>query len=103
MWAMMPMLRIFSSGTVRGIKTLYLPAVVGKSLVGFGHSMNVVLFLNRATPEVGRVVQFVRQLLRHALLRTGTGVNQDPADRQAGAPVIGHLDRHLIVRAADAP
>ena len=76
---------------------------MSESLIGFRHAMHVVFLLDCSAARIGRVVQFVRQFLRHALFRPGTRVLQNPANRQTGAPVVGNFHRHLIVGAADAP
>src|SRR5260370_32371337 len=86
MWAMMPMFRIFSIGTVRAISTAYrLPPVVREGFIRLRHSVHIVLLLNRSAAHVRGVVQFVRQLVGHAFFRARPGVDQNPADRQAGA------------------
>ena len=44
----------------------------------------------------------IRQLLGHSLFGARPGVGHDPANRQAGAAILRHLDRHLVVGAAHA-
>src|SRR5690348_5793413 len=110
MCAMMPILRIFSSGTVRAILLIAislklrgpLPAVVREGLVRLRHTMHVVFLLDGAAAHIRGVVQLICQLFRHALIRPGTGVRNEPAQREAGAAALGHFDRHLIVGTADA-
>src|ERR1022692_1709278 len=102
MCAMMPILRIFSSGVVRAIKLSYLPAIVGKSLIGLGHAVDVVFLLNCSASGIGGVVQFIRQLFGHALFRARAGVAENPPNRKAGPAIIGNFHRHLIVGATDA-
>src|ERR1035438_9709249 len=74
-----------------------------KRLIRLRHAVNVVPFLDRAAPHVGGIVQLVGQLLRHTFFRTRAGLRDDPADRQACAAIIRHLDGHLVVGAAHAP
>src|SRR5918994_5170787 len=79
-----------------------LPAVVGEGLVGLRHAEDVVLALVRAALLGLGVEQLVGQTLRHRLLAAVARELDEPADRErAGAPG-GHLDRHLVGRAADA-
>src|SRR5437763_2630968 len=81
---------------------LPLPAVVREGLVGLRHPVHVVLALERAALLVERVHDLVGELLAHMLLAPVARKRHDPADRErAGAP-LRHLDRHLVVRAADA-
>src|ERR1017187_4845627 len=96
----MPIFLILSSGT-NLIKRL--PPVMRKGLVGLGHAVYIVPFLDRSSTHVGGVVQFVRQFLAHALLRARPRVADDPAHSQRGPAVLRHLDRHLVVGPAHAP
>ena len=50
-----------------------------EGLVGFGHAMDVVAFLNCPAAQIGGVVEFVGQLFRHPLFRTRAGIGDDPA------------------------
>src|SRR5262249_33138612 len=59
-----------------------LPAIVGKGLVGLGHTMYVVSLLDRAAPEIGGVVQFVGQLVGHSFFGPAARVGDDPAHGQ---------------------
>src|SRR5579883_1399820 len=109
----MPMFLILSSGTVLGIKTLKplnpswpqktLPPVMREGLVGLGHAVDIIPLLDRAAAQIRGVVQLVRQLFRHPLFRPAARVGNDPADRQAGPPVLRNFDRHLVVGARSAP
>src|ERR1700756_247696 len=109
MWAMIPMFRTRSSATACSVKfvlkssfLIRLPAVVREGLVGLRHPVDVVLSLERATLLVQRVENLVGELVRHALLAPLARELDEPAHRKgAGAP-LRHLDRHLVVRAADA-
>src|SRR5689334_7731838 len=109
MWAMIPMLRTRSSATacsvifvLKSSFLIRLPAVVREGLVRLRHPVDVVLSLERAALLVQRVENLVGELVRHALLATLARIRHEPAHRErAGAP-LRHLDRHLVVRAADA-
>src|SRR5581483_3154156 len=71
-------------------------------LVGFGHAMHVFFLLDGRAAVVGRVQQFVGQLVGHAFFAAAARVRDQPADRQRGAPVGIDLDRDLVVGAAHA-
>src|ERR1700719_5175869 len=43
------------------------PAIVRESLVGFGHTVHIFLLLDGAAARVGRVDQFIRELIDHGL------------------------------------
>src|SRR5260370_27109176 len=73
-----------------------------EGFIGLGHAVYIFLLLNSGTFAIGRVEQFVRELVDHALFATAPAVLQDPADRQRRAAVGIALDRNLVVRAADA-
>src|ERR1051326_3941974 len=90
MWAMMPMLRVRSSGIWRGMGRL--PAVVGESLVGLRHAMRVFALLDRGAAVVGGVVQLAGEALDHRLLGTCARVQHDPAHAERHAPGGTHLD-----------
>ena len=92
---MMPIFRVFSSGVWRAIKSLLLPPVVGESLVGLGHAVYVLFLFDCGTAVVRGVQKFRRQLVNHALFAAVAGEPDDPADRQADAPVGG--DRKSVV------
>src|SRR5271169_1021486 len=68
--------------------TRSLPAVVGKGLVGLGHAMHVFFLLDGSAAAIGRVEQFIRQLIDHALLTASAAVGQNPANRQR-RPAVG--------------
>src|SRR3954454_18167611 len=109
MWAMIPMLRTRSSATACSVilvlKSSFLcrlPAVVREGLVRLRHPVDVVLPLERAALLVQRIENLVGELVPHALLAPLARERDEPAHREgAGAP-LRHLDRHLVVRAADA-
>src|SRR5690348_17538688 len=108
MWAMIPMLRTRSSATavscVFVLKASFrdLPAVVREGLVRLRHPVDVVLALERAALLVQRVHDLVCQLVRHALLAALARVRDEPAHGERAGPALRHLDRHLVVRTADA-
>src|SRR5256885_1290587 len=109
MWAMIPMLRTRSSATACSVilvlKSSFLcrlPAVVREGLVRLRHPVDVVLPLERAALLVQRIENLVGELVLHALFAPLARIRDEPAHREgAGAP-LRHLDRHLVVRAADA-
>src|SRR3984957_13171516 len=74
MWAMMPMLRTLSRGYSRAViscaNSLYLPAIVGKSLVGLGHLGHVLATLYRRTHAVAGVNNLIGQTVGHRLFAT---------------------------------
>src|SRR6185369_6519851 len=100
-WAMMPMLRVLSSGIWRGMGRL--PAVVGEGLVGFRHTMRVFALLDGCAAVVGGVVELAGKALDHRLLGSAAGVQDDPAHAERYTPRRADLDGHLIGGAADAP
>src|ERR1700722_15102335 len=110
--AMIPMLRVCSSCTLRAIKSPCglslsafppLPAIVRESLVGFGHAVHVFFPLHRAPSSVGGLQHPVRELIHHALARPGPCVQQQPANCERLPPELAYLDGHLVVGAAYAP
>src|SRR5579875_594929 len=75
---------------------------MSEGLVGLRHAVDVVLALVGVALLLDRVEQLVGELLGHRALPASAGELDEPADgERAGAP-RGHLDRHLIGRAADA-
>src|SRR6266403_2551376 len=120
MCAMIPMLRVSSSLNARPIAPCApffspvriatasltrtpLPAVVRERLVRFRHAMHVFLLLHGPAARIGRVNQFIRQLIHHRLACALPRILQQPANRQRLPPERVHFHRHLIVRAAHAP
>src|SRR5262245_4191360 len=105
MWAMIPMLRTRSSATrvsVTAKSLLSLPAVVGEGLVGLRHAIHVVLALERVPLLLERVEDLPGKLVRHVLLAPVARERDEPAQRERAPAALRHLDRHLVVRAADA-
>src|SRR4029450_9356438 len=121
MWAMMPMLRVFSRGYCRSTSApqlsvaymrrgglvvppsvwIPLPAIVSEGLVGLRHLVGVLSLLDRRPAVVGRVQQFGRQLVGHAPLGPSPGRTDDPAHGQRRTPIGAYLDRDLVRRATD--
>src|ERR1044071_1959111 len=106
MWAMIPMFRTRSSATFASVTAkslvLSLPAVVGEGLVGLRHPVHVVLALERVALLFERVEDLAGQLVAHVLLAPVAPVGHEPAEGERAAAALGHLDRNLVVRAADA-
>src|ERR1700712_1927800 len=113
--AMIPMLRVLASSALlaifpssfrvcglAGFWIAELPAVVGESLVRFGHLVGVLASLDAGTETVAGVQQLVHQALGHGLLTTGAGVADQPAQRQRGLARHANLYRNLVGRATDA-
>src|ERR671923_583960 len=109
MWAMIPMLRTRSSATACSVifvlKSSFLvrlPAVVREGLVGLRHPVDVVLALEGAALLVQGVEDLACELLAHVLLPTVARIRDEPADGERPGPALRHLDRYLVVGAADA-
>src|SRR6187455_12896 len=102
MWAMIPMFRTRSSATCVAVVVLIpLPPVVREGLVRLRHPVHVVLALERAALLVDRVEQLRRELVLHPLLAALPGIRDEVAEREGAAAARRHLDRNLVVRAAD--
>ena len=71
-------------------------------LVGVGHAVRVLFFLDSVTAIVRRVEEFTREAVGHGLFAATARVLHDPANRQRAAPLLMNFDRHLIGRSADA-
>src|SRR5436190_3311939 len=108
MWAMMPMFRTRSSATavcslvLNSSFLLRLPAVVRERLVRLRHPVDVVLALERPALLVEGVHDLVCELDAHALLAALARIRDEPAHGERAGPALRHLDRNLVVRAADA-
>src|SRR6267143_793983 len=131
MWAMMPMFRVLANGDCLAITCIslgfgvrdsglenanptsripnpesripVLPSIVREGFVRLGHAVRVFALLHGTAAQVGGVEQLVRQLLLHRLsVATRRRVADDPPDAQRQPAVRVHLDRHLVVGAADA-
>src|SRR2546421_5839362 len=130
MWAMMPMLRILSSGVVRGIALPYsaktrgdqapivgrsrsartprqrrgvnppLPPIVRECPVGLGHSVRVFLLLYGIALAFRGEDQLGGQPLRHVLFAPCATERDHPAHAERGAPLEPDFHRHLVRLAA---
>src|SRR3989442_1322028 len=123
-WAMIPMLRVFSSEYCRstsaslppydslhekrGVRlrpplhfVLWLPAIMRERLVGLRHLVRVFSLLHGGAAVAGGIEQLGGQLVGHAPLGPPTGGADDPPHGERRAPIRSHLDRHLVRRAAD--
>src|ERR1700741_346149 len=106
MWAMMPILRVRSSGVVRAAMEELdglLPAVVREGLVGLRHAVGVLTLLDGFAALVRGVDDLVGELLAHALAAARSRVFLQPAHGERGGALGPDLDGHLIGGAADAP
>src|SRR3954463_5234441 len=104
MCAMIPMFRTRSSPTSAFVVTAMprSPPVVREGLVRLRHPVDVVLLLERAALLVKGVEDLGRQLVDHPLLAALAREVHEPADCERARTALRHLDRHLVVRAADA-
>src|ERR1700752_3847584 len=112
MWAMMPMLRVFSSEYCRSTSVLSfllrtceeggrccaplyrgtpLPAVMCEGLVGLRHLVRVLSLLYRHAAIVRGIEHLGRQLVGHAALGPAPGGHDHPAHRQRRPAVGAHL------------
>src|SRR6185369_16153788 len=101
---MIPMFRVFASGTVR-VTVRYLPGLpleMAEGLVGLRHLVRVFASLDRCAEAVHRVDELGGQLLAHALAVALAGRLDEPADAEREAAVAPDLDRDLVGGAADA-
>jgi hypothetical protein len=73
---------------------------VREGLVGLRHAIDVVLALVRAALLVVGVEQLVGEPLGHRLLAALAGELDEPANGEGASAALGHLDRHLVGRAA---
>src|SRR3954462_3821654 len=105
MWAMIPMFRTRSSATrcsVAANSLQSLPAVVRESLVGLRHPIHVVFALVRVPLLLERVEDLAGELVAHVLLPAVARERDEPAQGERAPAGLRHLDRHLVVRPADA-
>src|ERR1700686_2474897 len=79
-----------------------LPAVMGKSLVGFGHAVRIVFLLHGSAAVIGSVQELRGQPLHHRLLAPLTRIADNPAQTQRALSIPVHFDRYLVIRTADA-
>src|SRR5437870_811839 len=104
MWAMIPMFRTRSSATRVSVTATSspLPPVVREGLVGLRHPVHVVLALERVALLLERVEDLAGELVLHVLLAAIAREGDKPAQGERAAAALWHLDRNLIVGAADA-
>ena len=119
-WAMMPILRVLSKGTILGIALyrekkeadqpppflriffLNLPSIMSKGAIRLRHTMSVFFFLYCGASIISRVQQFTRQLFFHGLFATIARRLDQPAHAQRNTPLWPNLYRNLIGGAAYA-
>src|SRR5262245_32676030 len=65
--------------------------------------MDLFALLHRTAAAFGRFLELAREPHHHRLLAALLRRLADPAHRERHAPYRAHFDRHLVVRAADAP
>src|SRR5437773_12566135 len=104
MWAMIPMFRVFASGTWRVISATCpgLPLEMAEGLVGLGHLVGVLAPLDRRAEAVHGVDELGREFLGHALAAALPGRLDEPAHAEREPAVAADLDRPLVGRATDA-
>src|SRR3990170_7075082 len=98
-WATMPMFRRLSSPIVGATITapMRLPAIVRERLVRLGHAVRVLALLYGAALSVARVQDLGDELIRHRpLVFALPRVVHQPAQPQRRAPLLAHLNRHLV-------
>src|SRR5438046_8701473 len=79
------------------------PAVMSKSLVGFGHPVCIVLLLDRAASVVCGIQQLRRQPLDHGLLTSLARIADEPAKTQVALTIAIIVYQHLVIGADDTP
>src|SRR5213082_2213944 len=72
------------------------PPIMCEGFVGFGHAMDIFLFLHRRATSICGIEQLICELVDHSLLSTGTAIAHEPSDSKRGAAIGIHLDRHLV-------
>src|ERR1700739_1790898 len=106
MWAMMPMLRTLSRGYWRAViscaNSLYLPAVVGKSLVGLCHFGHVLAALHGRAHAVTGVDDLVGQAVGHRLFAALFLEVRQPSYRERRRTTRANLNGDLVGGATDA-
>ena len=80
---------------------LLLPAVVGESLVGLRHLVDVFAALHSSAGAVGGIEDLVGETLGHRVLFALAGELDEPAHGQGLRATGAHLDRHLVRRTTD--
>src|SRR5581483_11717526 len=75
-----------------------LPAVMGKSLIGFSHAVRVIPLLDGSPAVVRGVQKLCGNPFDHRLLSPLAGIADQPAKAQGSLAIAVDLDRHLVVR-----
>src|SRR5688500_17909792 len=102
---MIPMFRVFASGTCRAtvVPTLPgLPLEMAEGAVRLGHLVRVFSSLDRRAEAIHGVDELGGQLLAHALAAALAGRLDEPAHAEREAAIAPDLDRDLICGATDA-
>src|SRR5438105_2063868 len=102
---MIPMFRVFASGTCRATVFPTLPGLpleMAEGAVRLGHLVRVFASLDRRAEAIHGIDELGRELLAHALAVALAGRLDEPADAQRHAAVAPDLDRDLVGRATDA-
>src|SRR6476646_8779413 len=102
---MIPMFRVFASGTCRAtvFPTLpRLPLEMAEGAVRLGHLVRVFSSLDRRAEAVHGIDELSGQLLAHALAVAPAGRLDEPADTERHAAIAPDLDRDLVCGATDA-
>src|SRR5258708_27909338 len=73
-----------------------------EGLGGFRHAMHFLALLHRAAAALGRFLQLAGEPYGHRFLAALLRPLADPPHGERDAPHRPHLDRHLIILAADA-
>src|SRR5262245_4319648 len=81
-----------------------LPGEVAERLVRLGHLVDVLALGERAALALGRGDELLRERDRERTAAAAAARDlEDPAERERLLALAAHLDRDLVVRAADAP
>src|SRR5918999_4280325 len=105
--AMIPMFRTRRSGVFLATCTAIIgsssPSVVCERPVGLCHPVGIFLALHAGADVVLGVQDLACEPAAHRLLASGAGEAHHPAQGERVRPPRGHLDGHLVGRAADPP
>src|SRR5215210_5211744 len=102
MCAMIPMFRVFASGTCLATIATGLPLEMAEGLVGLGHLVGVLAALDGGAEAVGGIDELRSELLAHALAAALPGGLDEPAHAERQPAIAPDLDRNLVGRATDA-
>ena len=75
---------------------------MGKRLVGFGHAVSIVPFLDGPAAIIRCIKQFRGKFLHHGLFTPITRITDDPSETQGGLTIPINFHRHLVVCSAYA-